>query len=385
MDMKKRLFLIYKWEYFWLALIILITLFLHFTTINIPHNFIFDEKYYVQDARNILTTHHYEQTLGNPPLGKLFVTAGMVLFGDNPFGWRFFSVIFGSLSLILFYLICRKLNLSRSISSIAVYIHGFENLTFIQASIGTLDVYLYTMILATLLFYLNRKYLFSGILLGLSVIIKVSGILAAPTIFIHWLFSKSKKTLSFFSITIPFLFSVFLLMPIFDFVIYHHFANPLIRIKEIFGLSLMHKFSNFTHEALSRPWEWVLNYNPLPYWKVPKYIMGISFSVWILIIPIFIYLIYKAIKRDEAGLFALSWFFGLYILWIPVSILTDRVSYLYYFYPAIGSICLGITLAIRDLLLIKNKYKWIFIILIIGYLIYHFIDFARFSTFFSFY
>ena len=385
MKLKNKIYQFYHWEYFWLSVIVLITMLLHLSVINVPHSFMYDEKYYVWDARNILTTHQYEQTLGNPPLGKLFITAGILLFGDNPLGWRFFSVIFGSLSLVLFYLICRKLNLSRTLSSIGVYIYGFENLTFVQASIATLDVYLNTLLLASFLFYLNRKYFSSGISLGLGVLVKVSGILAGPTIFMHWLLSKSKKTLSFFYITVPLLFSIFILMPLFDFAVYFKFANPFIRIREILSLSVMLTYKNTIHEALSRPWEWILRYEPLPYWKAPKYIMGMSFSIWILIIPIFIYLIYKSIKRDEAGIFGLSWFSGLYLLWIPVSILTDRVTYLYYIYPAVGSICLGITLIINDLLKNNSKHKWIFITLIIGFLIYHFVEYARYSTLFSFY
>ena len=35
----------------------------------------------------------------------------MLIFGDNPLGWRFFSVILGAISIVLFYLICRNLSM----------------------------------------------------------------------------------------------------------------------------------------------------------------------------------------------------------------------------------------------------------------------------------
>jgi len=139
----KKIFKIYNWEYFWLTLIVLISLIMHLTIITPPGlSFIIDERYYVTNSLNIINQHsdfHPE----HPPLGKLFIVAGIKMFGDNPIGWRLPSIIFGTLSLILFYLICRKLSLSRISSSIAVYLLAFENLSFIQSSIGMLDVFMY--------------------------------------------------------------------------------------------------------------------------------------------------------------------------------------------------------------------------------------------------
>ncbi|GAI29899.1 unnamed protein product, partial [marine sediment metagenome] len=59
-----------------------------------PTELVFDEQHYVTEARSILQGGddlHWE----HPPLGKLFIVFGMFLFGDNPLGWRFFSILFG--------------------------------------------------------------------------------------------------------------------------------------------------------------------------------------------------------------------------------------------------------------------------------------------------
>ena len=61
-----------KWEYTWLCLLVLITLAGHFTLINQPNQLMFDEQYYVPDARAILSSHETLR-LEHPPLGKLFV------------------------------------------------------------------------------------------------------------------------------------------------------------------------------------------------------------------------------------------------------------------------------------------------------------------------
>ena len=81
-----------KWEYLGLCLLVLVTLVMHFSIIMQPDVVVFDEQYYVDDARSILQG---DDTLRpeHPPLGKLFVVLGMFVFGDNPLGWRFFSTL----------------------------------------------------------------------------------------------------------------------------------------------------------------------------------------------------------------------------------------------------------------------------------------------------
>jgi hypothetical protein len=113
----KRLIIVAgKWEYTWLCVIVLVSLALHFSLILMPPQPIYDEQFYVDDARSILAG---QSTLRpeHPSLGKLFVVAGISIFGDGPMGWRFFSVVFGAGGIILFYLICRQLAMSRRASS----------------------------------------------------------------------------------------------------------------------------------------------------------------------------------------------------------------------------------------------------------------------------
>ena len=109
-------------------------------------------------------------------------------------------------------------------------------------------------------------------------------------------------------------------------------------------------FSNVTHPALSRPWSWLLNYQPMAYWYNPHYTAAISPSIWGLMIPIVLYMIYRAVKGNEAGLFGFAWFCGTFLLWIPISIVTNRVSFIFYFYPTIGALCLGLGMGLNEAL-----------------------------------
>jgi dolichyl-phosphate-mannose-protein mannosyltransferase len=350
-EIKNTLGKIYRWEYFWLCLVVLVTLIMHFSIVSDPNSLILDEQHYIKDA-NYIIDNNQTQRIEHPPLAKLFMVGGIEALGNNPWGWRIPSIIMGSIGIVLFYLVCRRLNLSRRAASIAVALYGFENYVFLMSSMAMLDVFFVTFMFAFFLLYLNRQYVLSGVFIGLSGLAKLYAAMAAPTLLIHWLFSKTKQTRMFVWTVILAPVSFIVLMPLCDYAITKNWQNPLIRIKEMIGLSGSLTFSNpnAQHPALSRPWEWVLNYKPMDFWYTPHYIGAISPDIWILIMPVVIYLLYRAFKRDEAGLFGVAWFISTYILWIPISILTDRISFNFYFYPVIGALCLGLGLAINQIL-----------------------------------
>ena len=78
---------------------------------------IFDEKHYVNSARIILGLPHdpniAERYIGtpagmdpnseHPPLAKGIIALSILIFGNNGFGFRIPSVIFGTLSILILY------------------------------------------------------------------------------------------------------------------------------------------------------------------------------------------------------------------------------------------------------------------------------------------
>ena len=76
------------------------------------HGLIFDEAYYVNAARVIDGIHpppgvsyadaplHKDPNAEHPQLAKLIIAGGIKVFGDNPWGWRLGSVLFGMIALI---------------------------------------------------------------------------------------------------------------------------------------------------------------------------------------------------------------------------------------------------------------------------------------------
>jgi dolichyl-phosphate-mannose-protein mannosyltransferase len=343
---KKGLVRLYKWEYFWLCIVVLATLAMHFSIILMPDQMVLDEAHYVGDARSIIQDSRDLRPV-HPPIAKLFVVGGILAFGDNQWGWRIPSIIMGTIGLVLFYLICRKLNLSRRASSIAVFLLGFENFTFLLASVAMLDVFYVTLMLAFFALYLYRQYVLSGVFIGLSALAKLYGALGAPVLLIHWLFTRAKRSRWFVLTVILAPLSFLALMPLFDFAISHQFMNPITRVKDMLSLSGSLTFANVTHPSLSRPWSWLLNYIPMPFWYAPHYTGAISLTIWLVMIPAVLYLLYQAARRDEAGIFGFAWFFSVFLLWIPISIKTNRVSFIYYFYPTIGALCLGVAMGLN--------------------------------------
>ncbi|MEA3442150.1 MAG: glycosyltransferase family 39 protein [Chloroflexota bacterium] len=376
-----------KWEYTWLCLLVLVTLAMHFSIIAQPGQLIFDEQHYIPDARSILQGHG-TLILEHPSLGKLFIVLGMFLFGDNPLGWRFFSILFGAICIVLFYRICRKLEMPQRASFLATFMLALSNLSFLQASVAMLDVYSLAFMLGCFYLYLKGRYLLSGASIGLSALAKLNGALAYPTILLHWLLRRREHLRQFTGLTLLAPASFLLLMPLFDFIVFRQLVNPFARVRTMLTLSSSLTFASITHTALSRPWDWILHPETMFYWYDPHYIAAISFTIWALIIPVVCYMVFRALKGNSASLFGLSWFAGTYLVWIPISLITNRISFIYYFYPTVGAICIGLGLGLSQLLDVweskkQAKLRWAAMLAVAGYLVCHIAVFVILSPVFA--
>jgi dolichyl-phosphate-mannose-protein mannosyltransferase len=360
LEVKRLLLRVVKWEFFWLCLMVIATLAMHFVIINDTKEPILDEAHYAGyfgadhkpesgDAYSIIHDHK-DLRPEHPPLSKLFIVGGIYALGDNPWGWRVPSIIMGTIGIVLFFFICRRLGMSRRATNIATFLLAFENFTFLMASVAMLDVFFVTLTLAFFLLYLYRQYIFSGLFIGLAATAKLYAAMATPPLLIHWLFTKTKHTRWFILTVVLAPLSFIGWMALFDFAISRTFQNPLLRIKEMLSLSSSLTFYNTTHPALSRPWEWLLSYKPMAFWYPNHYTGAISLDIWLVMIPVVLYMLYRAAKRNDAGLFGFAWFLGTFVLWIPISIYTNRVSFVFYFYPTIGALCLGLGLGLNEAL-----------------------------------
>jgi dolichyl-phosphate-mannose-protein mannosyltransferase len=349
MDKIKRLSVsLVRWEYSSVVFLVLVLLALHFATILYPPDMVFDEQYYVPSAQYILQGLGTDR-VDHPPLGQLFIAAGIWLFGDNAFGWRFFSVFFGTTGLVFFYLICRRLNINREYAYLATFLVAFENLSFVQSGVAMLDVFSLTFMMASLWLYLRNQYALSGVMAGLAALSKLTGVLVVLIIILHWLIVNRKRLPGILVLVVLAPVTFFLIMPALDYAVWHKWLNPFSQLMTMLDINASATFTGSPSVMLSRPWEWLLRPVILTYWEQPHCLAMISPPVWALIMPTVLYTIYRSFKNDGVSIFALAWFTGTYLVWIPVSLITDRISYVFYFYPSVGAVCIGLALMASNL------------------------------------
>ena len=96
--------------------------------------------------------------------------------------------------------------------------------------------FILTFMMAAFLLYACRRYINSGIAIGLSGLAKLNGLLALPAVGIHWIFSRQGRS-RWFLLTILFAILSFVeLMIVFDFAITRQFSsvwNPFHRIRDM--------------------------------------------------------------------------------------------------------------------------------------------------------
>ena len=100
----------------------------------------FDELYHGRTAlEHIENLTVYEWT--HPPLGKLIIALGILIFGMNPFGWRIMGVLFGIGMVPILYLMAKRLLKRTPLAFFATFLFTFDFMHFTQTRIATVDVY----------------------------------------------------------------------------------------------------------------------------------------------------------------------------------------------------------------------------------------------------
>ena len=101
---------------------------------------IFDEIYHARTAyENIHNMSVYEWT--HPPLGKLIIALGILIFGMKPFGWRIMGALFGVAMVPLMYVFAKRIFKRTDFAFITAGLWAFDCMHFTQTRIATIDVY----------------------------------------------------------------------------------------------------------------------------------------------------------------------------------------------------------------------------------------------------
>lgn len=312
----------------------------------------FDEIYHGRTAYEFLHgLSTYENT--HPPLGKVFISLGIAIFGMNPFGWRIMGTLFGIAMLPFLYLLGKKMTGNTPAAALACFLFAFDFMHFTQTRIATIDVYITFFVIAmyyfmysycTLSFYdtpLYKTFLplgLCGVCMGLGIASKWTGVYAgcglALLFFAHllrryreYLYAKAHpgkstngiehkyivKNFSGYTIkTIDFCLTFFVLIPV---VIYLLSYLPFVDNAHpgLFDRMLANQTSMFnyhsgleaTHPYSSSWYEWPTMVRPI--WYYSGYLTdavkeGISAFgnplVWWIGIPAFLYVLYLLVRNN---------------------------------------------------------------------------------------
>lgn len=115
----------------------------------------FDELYHARTGYEYIHKIEPYETV-HPPLGKVLISLGIMLFGMNPFGWRIMGVLFGILMVPVMYALGKRFFKKSEYALLAAFLFTFDFMHYTQSHIATLDVFAVFFIL--LMFYFMYRY-----------------------------------------------------------------------------------------------------------------------------------------------------------------------------------------------------------------------------------
>lgn len=175
-----------------LALLIAGAALLRLWQLGTPDSLVFDEIYYVDGARDYLAqgvelADGKGEFVVHPPIGKWLIASGIALFGDNPVGWRIAAALFGTLAIVLIFLIAHRLFASFNLALLAGGLTALDGLHLVMSRTALLDIFLTFFLLAALLALLYQRHELAALAIGLALGTKWSALYAIVAIGIYLL------------------------------------------------------------------------------------------------------------------------------------------------------------------------------------------------------
>ena len=374
----------------------------------------FDEIYHARAAYEYINhIQPYENT--HPPLGKIFISLGVMIFGMNPFGWRIVGALFGALMIPVMYLFGIKMFKKKFYAFFAAFLMMFDFMHFTQTRIATIDTYV-TLFVILMYYYmfdyftqktLNQSYkkylkplLLCGIFFGLGAASKwiaIYGVAGLALLFVAQKYGeyaeygelkkdgmKCKYILSQWLKTALYCVLFFIVIPC---IIYFLSYIPLMLVpnkgiidvlKDQIYMFTYHSKSvlGATHSFASKWWSWPILYKPMWYFsgksliegKVSTIVAMGNPAIWWLSIPAVFYGSYLAIKKRDKGMTVLIIaFIFQYVPWIYVK----RLTFIYHFFSSIPFVILIIVYIIKNFVEKYNntRYETVFKYIIEVYMV----------------
>jgi dolichyl-phosphate-mannose-protein mannosyltransferase len=356
---------------FWtiLSVILVLGMMIKLVRLSDPPDFYFDEVYHGFTATYYLNGNHEAYSMyhknppgravewTHPPLAKLFMTAGMMVFGENSFGWRVSSVVFGAILIMFAALVARELFNSAFIALITAFLLSIEGLIFTQSRIAMNDAHLMAFVYMAFYFYIRwrknaevYKYLiWTGVATGLALSCKWSALFVFMIIGIERLYSWYRKfelpsLKEFAMLTLS-----LVIIPAAVYVAsYAHFFwlgytwDELVNLQR--SMWWYHTNLKATHPYMSKPYHWLFNLRPV--WMYVDYsVEGRIGNIYNIGNGIILYFglasVVMAILELRRQFVWEVWFCVLayFMVWLP-WIFSPRIMLFYHYAPAVPMLCI---------------------------------------------
>jgi dolichyl-phosphate-mannose--protein O-mannosyl transferase len=143
-----------------------------------PSRIMFDEVHYVPAAQALLALEG-PRNIEHPLVGKELIGAGIVLFGDNPFGWRAFTTLAGTATVLGAFAFLWLLFGSMRAALVGAVLTALNQSVYVQARTAMLDIFLGAFLLWAMVVMLwaakgapaqvRRRWVGVGVLFGLAI------------------------------------------------------------------------------------------------------------------------------------------------------------------------------------------------------------------------
>ena len=111
--------------------------------LGFPAEIVFDEVHFVAQARHYIRAEPFLDP--HPPLAKLVIAAGILLFGDHPWSWRIGNALCGIALVAITYLLGRRMFASRLAGALAAVFVLCDGMFLVDSRVGVIDIVYLTM------------------------------------------------------------------------------------------------------------------------------------------------------------------------------------------------------------------------------------------------